>query len=512
MAIQRVYQSGWSVGEKLTPAQTDALDQNFSYAVDKRSAQSDVIGALLIATGAGRALSTVQTGPDAVATFYANGYNSIVRIPTLTAARLYMLGSTGAVNGDRIKFYVEGTGSNASGASGYVDIAIPQWTGVYTGGIATGVPTGVPTLTTTLFRLGQVNSRFPSNWAEGDSAEFIFTEGTWKLMYGAGPGMRHVEFTESATWVCPPGVFEIMLIGYGGGGGGANGGGASIPVLFDSTIPILTAGGGGGGGSQLRTFRVAVVPGHAYTITIGAGGLPNLDGGDTTFAKSSVPSTFLAVFVGAERGMRGGVATMLWIDALSNNGLTGGYTGTFGGVAFGGAGVRPNIVQTDLALLGVGTTLYGIPSMARIDLSFDNLPTRGPDEPGSGGPGITPNIAVPFLRSGNFSVQGYAGGTAGMHGPEGTRAFGEVSAGRGGGGGGGGGGGPGGIGGAGGMGGDGNQWGGFPGNPGSAARENTGAGGGGGGGGSVFGFTSDVGVGGAGGTGGSGKLAIVYTK
>lgn len=490
MALQRVYGQQWSIGEKLTSAQENAIDVNPTLALDKRSGQSDVFGSLIVATGAGRIAKTVQTGPDANTTFYVPSGNSIVRVPTLTAARTYTLGITGATGGDRISMYVEGLGPTPSG---YADIINPQGTG--------------------LFRLGSTNATNFNDSAEGDSAEFIFSGGTWKLMYGSGPGMRHVEFISSGTWTCPPGVFEILLIGYGGGGGGGAGGQA--PNSPTAGLPqAVVSGGGGGGGSQLRTRRVSVIPGRTYTITIGDGGQSDADGNDTTFSDltfaSSGLATTLASFVGASRGFRGGVATM----SAPLPWPTGGVTGLSGCLAFGGAGARMYFVTTGTSLTPTGPSsiptghAIGVPTALRISFAFDTMPFFGPQGPGAGGPGVTNNFPPVMLRHGWYSTEGFAGGTAGTHGV--NIAFYNYG---GGGGGGGGAGGPGGIGGCGGTGGAAAQNG-TPkaGTIGGTGAPNTGAGGGGGGGG---GFDVANGASpppGVGGQGGSGKLTAAYIK
>lgn len=482
MSIQRVYQSGWSVGEKVTPHQQNALDLNSVHGIDKRAGQNDYFGSQLIATGAGRVIKTVQTGPDANVTFHVQDGCSIVRIPTMTSARTYTLGHSGATGGDRISFYLEGTGPTGyAGATGYVG---SQMSTGYVD-ILNGQGTG-------LFRLGVTKSTYPIQTAEGDSAEFIFTDGSWKLMYGAGPGMRHVDFTASTTWVCPPGVYEILLIGYGGGGGGGTGGFLSNSGIY-SGLESKRSGGGGGGGSQLRVQRISVIPGRTYTITVGDGGQSDSDGNDTIFADSGL-ATNLAVFPGAARGGPGGVLTMINVGVA-----TSGVTGSAIGVAFGGAGVRA--IYTTMTGVPTGQVV-GQPTMIRIDGGYDSAPFRGPTDPGAGGPGATSNAPISMLRQGWYSSEGFPGGTAGPH-----ALYKDVNQG---GGGGGGGGGPAGIGGCGGTGGD------FiivglparDGCRGGTGAANSGAGGGGGGAG---GYDNDVGGAspGPGGQGGSGKLTAV---
>lgn len=78
-------------------------------------------------------------------------------------------------------------------------------------------------------------------------------------------------FLSSGSITIPDGITEVYLSMCGGGGGGSSRESASI------------GGGGGGGGQACVNYRVPVTPGATYTITIGAGGGANSDGGNTSF-------------------------------------------------------------------------------------------------------------------------------------------------------------------------------------------------------------------------------------
>ena len=67
-------------------------------------------------------------------------------------------------------------------------------------------------------------------------------------------------FTANGTWVCPAGITQVFVYGFGGGGGGGSNKNSS------------DAFGGGGGGSIAQTALVAVTPGTSYTVQIGTGG------------------------------------------------------------------------------------------------------------------------------------------------------------------------------------------------------------------------------------------------
>ena len=459
MTIERAFPQGWGVGDKLSSAQINQIDENAAAGIDGRAGQIDYFMSSVVATGTGRILATVATGPDANKTFYVDGGNSIVRVPTLTAARSYTLGLSGASGGDRILFSIEGTGIGLS-PSGYVDVKNHQGTG--------------------LFRLGLVNVGSPQSSAEGSEAEFMFNGSSWQLLRGAGPGLRTIEFTSSTTWVCPPGVHQVVVQGWGGGGGGAAGG-----ELGGSSVVQGHAGGGGGGGALPGRALVSVIPGRSYDIAIGAGGSGSTaftsearDGGDTTFSLGGVA---LATFRGAAGG---GVATA----ALLNVSPTGMFA-----ISPGGANIRS---PSGFALVNKRVGRVGSGS----DLRFGGF------GPGWGGNGISVNVPTLSAFTHGFpSVEGYEGGACGGFAPSGT-AY------RPGGGGGGGGAGPGG---AGGRGGDGATGvaavtNGMSGLAGIAAAANSGAGGGGGGGASQG--DPDSGTAGPGGAGGSGKLTIIIVK
>lgn len=463
MSISRAYASAWGVGESLTSAQMNAVDLNATYALDKRAGQGDILECVVVSAGAGRIISSVQTGPNADATWHPNGGNMIVRVPTLTAARSYTLGHSGATGGDRLSFYVEGTGASPSG---YVDIKNNVGTG--------------------LFRLGMVRTGTGcSEYAEGDNADFIFVGSGWQLMKGAGPGMRTITFTDDsadAYWVCPPGVHKVMVFGCGGGGSGGGG------IANSTTADRWAAGGGGGGGALHGSVVCDVIPGKTYAITVGAGGgavgagADGNDGASTLFYPLIEGATAaLATFVGGQGGRT-------W---LGSTGQTFGVSATGHYRAHGGG------PATTQAWRGWGnfannTLLDSVPS--GVSSFGSHLP------PATGGDGNGLGTGTNGMRNPSGSGQ-YAGGAGGAKGADSGTS-------RGGGGGGGGGAGPfgpGAAGGAGGAGGAANA-----GAAGSAAGAGTGAGGGGGGSGGSNGAGS--GAGGNGGAGGSGRLTLVYIK
>ncbi|HET8687311.1 MAG TPA: hypothetical protein VFM18_11705 [Methanosarcina sp.] len=120
-------------------------------------------------------------------------------------------------------------------------------------------------------------------------------------------------FTSNSSWTYnPPPSYRIgsaiMLISAGGGGGGGTAG---------------NIGGGGGAGGFMHNVDISsnLTVGNTYTVTIGAGGAVNTNGGNT--------SIFGYTMVGGGRG-----------GAAAQNGANGGSGGGGGGyVASGGTGI-----------------------------------------------------------------------------------------------------------------------------------------------------------------------------
>lgn len=326
-------------------------------------------------------------------------------------------------------------------------------------GVGAGATVAVPDQSTAHIGFDNSNGAFP--------VSVITTAGTQTL--------RAATFTANGTWVAPTNVSQVTLIGFGGGGGGGGGsGGAGTGVL--DTYP---GGGGGGGGAQQATASVAVVPGTAYTVTIGAGGAGGAGGGSNS------------------NGVDGG----------GGGDTTFGAVATFTGATGGLGGKRVANVSPQVYLLAPGG---GAPGAYRPVVPAATIdPTKFFSSGwGGGGDGID-NKPMADPRNGGTSVQGFPGGTSNGKGS-------DAGNNRGGGPGGGGGAGPAGQGGAAGPGADGVSAGsGNFGSSGNAAgplgvSTNTGGGGGGGGAGGSAPSGSPGGTGGSGGQGGSGKLTIVY--
>ncbi|MEI6166075.1 MAG: DUF2341 domain-containing protein [bacterium] len=127
--------------------------------------------------------------------------------------------------------------------------------------------------------------------------------------------------TASGSWTAPAGVTLITTECWGGGGGGGG----------DNTA-LGNGAGGGGGGAYARLNAYTVIPGNAYSYTVGAAGGA---GGSANGTGGTGGSTF---FVGASTlnaaGGAGGVG------GNSGAGGNGGAAGTTGDVKFSGGNGR----------------------------------------------------------------------------------------------------------------------------------------------------------------------------
>jgi hypothetical protein len=151
------------------------------------------------------------------------------------------------------------------------------------------------------------------------------TPGT-AVPYSIGQGGTPAQVTETVSqlvspglhsWTAPSGVTSVLVECWGAGAAGA-------------------AGSGGGGAGAYSSATETVVPGTAYNLSVGAGGLANTgttaadnaarNGGPTWFG-SATCTTLAAALVGANGG---------------TSPVTGGSNGGSGGSTTGGAGTTVN--------------------------------------------------------------------------------------------------------------------------------------------------------------------------
>lgn len=229
-------------------------------------------------------------GADADTTYQPDAGTKFVRVASLTADRIYTLGTTGAVNGDEIEVYLDPavTKKITVKANGGTTIAVLG--GDVTAGVAV---------------------------REARGARFIWNAGTsaWEKLPTNEAGVRAQFFEGVAgayTFVTPRDVRKLFgfIVG-GGGGGGGGAGGITASVLQPG------GGGGGGGGSMCTWFEMDVTPETSYTLTLGAGGAGGAggavnsdggaggDGGTSTIALTSAPAVALVAQAGGMGGSAG---------------------------------------------------------------------------------------------------------------------------------------------------------------------------------------------------------------
>lgn len=251
MTIARVKPANWGIGEKLTSAQQNQLDTNVTYALDKRSGQTDTLESIVTETGAGRITTASIIGADANTTYAIGDARHIRVTSSLTANREYTLSTTGAQTGDKITVVFE-SGSFRATIKDAVTSAVLAVVGPEDG------------------------------TSDANSATFYFRS-QWRLEQHPRGRMFASTFAANGTWTCPRGVSEVVVIGCGGGGGGGAGSAGGAPN-------VQSSGGAGGGGALRGVHHVAVVAGTGYTVVVGAGGTAGAvsggdggDGADSTF-------------------------------------------------------------------------------------------------------------------------------------------------------------------------------------------------------------------------------------
>ncbi len=136
------------------------------------------------------------------------------------------------------------------------------------------------------------------------------------LLAGKGNAQKTTTYSTAGTYtfVPPCDVTSITVQAWGAGGGGgyartANG-----------------AAGGGGGGGAYASSVVAVTPGVAYTITVGAGGAGAVNNGSPS--ENGNNSTFNTTILVAAGGFAGASSTTISAAAPGGGGTVAASTGT----------------------------------------------------------------------------------------------------------------------------------------------------------------------------------------
>lgn len=269
MTIQRVVPAGKGEGDKVTSSEFNQIDESLTYALDKRSGQTDTLGSNVGMTGAGRIRSTYAIGVDANQSYSVGAANAVIDVPTLTTTRTYTLTATSAEVNDTIAVF--NRSSYQLTVNNQAGLPMIRLGGVLNDGALVAAQQGAD-----------------STWAEFRYVSDYTGAGGgpgWILARSASrPKNASTTFAVDGVWVCPNGVYTIEVTAWGGGGGG--GGGAPGTVTLSD---LSACGGGGGGGAERRTLILSVIPGETYSITIGQGGAGGGPanhggtGGDTVF-------------------------------------------------------------------------------------------------------------------------------------------------------------------------------------------------------------------------------------
>lgn len=192
---------------------------------------------------------------------------------------------------------------------------------------------------------------------------FIFAFFYWSILDTSAQCNSPVVFNVPGehTFFVPAGVnsLEIEVWGAGAGGGGRNTNGT---------------GGGGGGGAYSRS-EINVVPGTVYTISVGAGGHSDTNGGDSWVAPSEAITNKMVL---AKGGLSPGINNIVGgLGGSSVNGL-----GTFRFSGGNGANALANSGGGGGSSAGIG-----IDGNTSLDQNGAIAPVGG----GSGGNGATGN-------------------------------------------------------------------------------------------------------------------------
>lgn len=172
-----------------------------------------------------------------------------------------------------------------------------------------------------------------TNYAPAYSITGYQSDGTNWVVFNRTPSFW--EFNANGTWYCPPGVYEIEVDGSGGGGGGTSGtgGGSGKP------------GNGGSSGAVCKKQKLVVVPGTAYTVTIGAGGATNANGSSTSLGAVLTLAGGNTNGAQPAGGVAGGATAIVGTSAQQLPGQTGGL---------GAIGVNNAVGQSAQANTGGG--------------------------------------------------------------------------------------------------------------------------------------------------------------
>jgi hypothetical protein len=180
----------------------------------------------------------------------------------------------------------------------------------------------------------------------------------------------------SSSWTVPANVTRIEVLVIGGGGGGSD--------CNNTGLGYRISGGGGGAGGAAQGIYT-VTPGTVYTVTVGAGGARQSNGGTTSF--------------GALISATGGFGASFSNNVVSPGGLGGQGSG---GTVFSVPGEPGQSGQT-YALIFPGRGGGSLFSGAGAAISGENSPAVGP---GSGGGGVYDPVQSNSVFAGSAGAPG----------------------------------------------------------------------------------------------------------
>ena len=182
-------------------------------------------------------------------------------------------------------------------------------------------------------------------------------------------------YTASTAYVETEGTKTGLAIITGGGGGGGY-------CLASSTANTFSGAGGGAAGTCIGLFNLSDITNKA--ITIGAGGIDQTDGGNTTFAGMVAGGGKKGGWMSSTStpGGLGGTATggiLNIAGGMGNDGQAGAYliNGSGGGSLWGSGGRSGHGG-------GIGAPAYGAGGGGAYDTEFTNTTYQG----GNGAPGV----------------------------------------------------------------------------------------------------------------------------
>ena len=281
-----------SAGTAVSPIVITGLTNGVTYQVNLKAVNS---------VGTGGESSAVSVVPATV----PNAPSSLVATPGNTTASISF--TPGANGGAAITNYLYSINNGAYQSAGTAVSPI----------VITGLTNGVTY---------QVNLKAVNSVGTGGESSAV------SVVPNVSTVVSQFKTVGTTTWTAPAGVTSVdyLVVGGGGGSGGTHDGG----------------GAGGGGGGMVFTGTKSVVPGTAYTITVGAGGA----GGEgnplpltrETNGESGTQSVFADITaLGGGLGKRSretGAGTPGTKAIHPGTATTGGYGGSFNQGGGGGGG------------------------------------------------------------------------------------------------------------------------------------------------------------------------------